>query len=134
MSQACFVDTFALLAMLNPSDTRHREAMAWFDASRRSLVITEWVLTELADGLSAARTRGTAVAVARRLRADSRVTIVESSAELFRRGLELYADRPDKYWSLTDCISFVVMQDYEIAEALTGDHRFEQAGFIALLK
>ena len=75
MSEACFVDTFALLAMLNPSDTRHREAMAWFDTSRRQLVITEWVLTELADGLSAARTRGTAVAVERRLRTDSRVTI-----------------------------------------------------------
>ena len=134
MSEACFVDTFALLAMLNPSDTRHREAMAWFDASRRPLVITEWVLTELADGLSAARTRGAAVAVERRLRADSRVTVIESSADLFRRGLELYADRPDKNWSLTDCISFVVMEDHQIAEALTADHHFEQAGFVALLK
>jgi len=35
MSQACFVDSFALLAMLNPADARHREAMAWFDVSRR---------------------------------------------------------------------------------------------------
>lgn len=95
MSEACFVETFALLAMLNPSDTRHREAMDWFNASHRPLVITEWVLTELADGLSAARTRGTAVTIKRRLRADARVTIVESSADLFRRGLELYTDRPD---------------------------------------
>ena len=35
---------------------------------------------------------------------------------------------------LTDCISFVVMQERGIAEALTGDHHFEQAGFAALLK
>jgi hypothetical protein len=50
------------------------------------------------------------------------------------RGWALYADRPDKYWSLTDCISFVVMKDHQITEALTGDHHFEQAGFVALLK
>ena len=134
MSRACLVDTFALLAMLNPSDARHREAMAWFNASRRPLVITEWVLTELADGLCAARTRGAAVTVERRLRSDARVTIVESSADLFRRGLELYADRPDQDWSLTDCISFVVMDDRGLTEALTADHHFEQAGFVALLK
>lgn len=108
--------------------------MAWFDASRRPLVVTEWVLTELADGLSAPRTRAAAVTVERRLRADARVTIIPSSADLFRRGFELYAGRLDKEWSLTDCISFVVMSDLAITEALTGDHHFEQAGFVALLK
>jgi len=46
----------------------------------------------------------------------------------------MYQRRPDKNWSLTDCISFVVMQDHGITEALTGDHHFEQAGFVALLK
>jgi len=49
-------------------------------------------------------------------------------------GVRLYAQRPDKEWSLTDCISFVVMRRHDITEALTGDHHFEQAGFIALLK
>jgi hypothetical protein len=82
--------------------------MRWFDGSRRPLVTTEWVLTELADGLCAARTRAAAVAVDQRLRSDPRVTIVASDADLFGRGFELYADRPD--------------------------HHFEQAGFIALLK
>jgi uncharacterized protein len=46
----------------------------------------------------------------------------------------LYHSRPDKRWSLTDCISFTVMKEEGIAEALTGDHHFEQAGFHALLK
>lgn len=53
---------------------------------------------------------------------------------LWRRGLGLYAARPDKAWSLTDCISFVVMTDRGLTEALTGDHHFEQAGFRALLR
>jgi predicted nucleic acid-binding protein len=48
--------------------------------------------------------------------------------------VDLYAERPDKGWSLTDCISFVVMRQQGITQALTGDHHFEQAGFTALLK
>src|SRR5947199_324028 len=49
-------------------------------------------------------------------------------------GIQLYSQRPDKEWSLTDCVSFVAMQRREITDALTKDHHFEQAGFVALLK
>jgi hypothetical protein len=49
------------------------------------------------------------------------------------RGLDLYRSRPDKDWPLTDCISFVVMAQRGITEALTGDHHFRQAGFTPLL-
>jgi hypothetical protein len=59
---------------------------------------------------------------------------VPASRELFDSGWALYQDRPDKDWSLTDCISFVAMRERGIIEALTGDHHFEQAGFRALLK
>jgi len=48
--------------------------------------------------------------------------------------VDLFAQRQDKDWSLTDCLSFVVMQDEGITQALTGDKHFEQAGFTALLK
>ena len=51
-----------------------------------------------------------------------------------RRGIMLHAQRPDKSWSLTDCISFEVMKHLDILEALTEDHHFEQAGFRALLR
>jgi len=53
---------------------------------------------------------------------------------LFERGIELYTARTDKQWSRTDCISFVVMKQRSIQDALTGDHHYEQAGFTALLK
>lgn len=134
MSAACFVDTFALLAALNPRDARHGEVVSWLSASRRPLATTEWVLTELADGMCLPRQRNAVLGVERRLRADARVTIIESSVATFRRGWDLYAARPDKEWSLTDCISFVVMRERGISEALTADHHFEQAGFVALLK
>jgi predicted nucleic acid-binding protein len=51
-----------------------------------------------------------------------------------RLGFALYGERLDKEWSLTDCISFVVMHDHQLTEAATADHHFEQAGFRALLK
>jgi predicted nucleic acid-binding protein len=53
---------------------------------------------------------------------------------LHLKAIELYSQRPDKEWSLTDCVSFITMQEHGLAEALTGDHHFEQAGFVALLK
>ena len=55
------------------------------------------------------------------------------SAELFDRGCELYTSRSDKEWSLTDCISFVVMKERGLTDALTPDRHFEQAGFKVLL-
>ena len=68
------------------------------------------------------------------LRENERVTIVPMGQELFDRGIELYGERLDKEWSITDCISFIVMREQGITDALTGDHHFEQAGFKALLK
>lgn len=66
--------------------------------------------------------------------ADEGVVLLPPDQILFDAGLELYASRSDKEWSLTDCISFVVMRERGITDALTGDHHFEQAGFVALLK
>ncbi|MBI1830457.1 MAG: hypothetical protein HYR84_03290 [Planctomycetes bacterium] len=68
------------------------------------------------------------------LQADPDIKIVRSAPSLLQQAVVLYRARLDKHWSLTDCTSFVVMKDLAIAEALTGDHHFEQAGFIALLK
>ena len=68
------------------------------------------------------------------LKRNPKVTIVPASQELFNRGVEFFRERPDKEWTLTDCTSFIVMQQGEMTDALTGDHHFEQAGFVALLK
>jgi predicted nucleic acid-binding protein len=129
-----FADTFVFLAMLTPGSFRHAASVRWLASSRHPLVLTEWILTELGDGLCRRDVRDRYVRMEQRLRADHRVTIVPATAALFGRGTHLYQRRPDKDWSLTDCISFVVMQEFAITEALTGDHHFEQAGFVALLK
>jgi hypothetical protein len=98
------------------------------------LVTTEWVLTEVGDALAAPVNRGLFLELLAALRADATVTILPASSALFERGVQLYGDRLDKGWSLTDCVSFVVMRQNNIADALTADHHFEQAGFVALLK
>jgi predicted nucleic acid-binding protein len=96
-------------------------------------ITTAWVVTELADALSAQAQRGIFLSLLESLRGNPEVTILPPTAETFGLGLELYAKRPDKDWSLTDCISFVVMKQRGISEALTGDRHFERAGFRALL-
>jgi predicted nucleic acid-binding protein len=68
------------------------------------------------------------------IRTSPEYIVLQATAPLFDAGLTLHAQRPDKEWSLTDCISFVVMEQRGIAEALAYDHHFEQAGFVALLR
>jgi predicted nucleic acid-binding protein len=132
---AVFADTFYFLAVRNSSDEYHGRAVAaTFQVRTRTLVTTAWVLTEVADALADPVNRGGFVSLMGSLAAKANVEILPSTQELFEEGVAFYASRPDKRWSLTDCISFVVMTERGIREALTGDHHFEQAGFQALLR
>jgi predicted nucleic acid-binding protein len=99
-----------------------------------TLVTTRWVLMEVADGLASTPARHEVRMLFEDLASDPMVLIVEPSGSLGQRGLDLYDARPDKEWSLTDCISFVTMADHGLTEALTGDKHFEQAGYVAVLK
>lgn len=128
-----FADSFFYLSLWNRYDACHERAKSVAGSHRGGTVTTAWVLTEVADALSHRRDRGGAVRFIETLRADPDCRIVPASQELFERGWELYVERQDKDWSLTDCISFVVMHDEGITEALTADHHFEQAGFAILL-
>ena len=66
------------------------------------------------------------------MRASRRVKIIPVSSGLFQRGLERMAERTDKDWSLTDCISFVVMEDEGLTELLTGGRYFDQGVAVLL--
>jgi predicted nucleic acid-binding protein len=129
-----FADTFALIAWLNPRDVAHPLVAAYLDGFTGRLVTTEWVLMELADALSAPEARTTAVAFLRAVRADQLFDVVGYVPAVYQAGFDLFATRPDKDWSLTDCISFGVMAERRLSEALTADHHFEQAGFRAVFK
>jgi len=129
-----FADTSYYIALTNPNDEYAGAACEYTRGFGGFLVTTAWVLTEVANHLRHAPNRQLVLSLFADLRDDRRVTIVPPTLEFFDRGLDLYRDRPDKDWSLTDCISFVVMQQRGMTEALTGDRHFEQAGFTALLR
>ena len=129
-----FADTFALIAWLNPRDAAHAVVTTYLDGFTGRLLTTEWVLVELADALSAPSARSTATTFLRAVRADPSFEIVGYDPAVYEAGFHLFANRPDKGWSLTDCISFAVMTERKISEVLTADHHFEQAGFQAVFK
>lgn len=99
---------------------------------RAQLVTTEFVFLEVANSLSAPSTRRQAVTLIDGLRSLPTVRIITAAADLLADGLTLYRQRSDKEWSLTDCVSFIVMRREQITQAFTSDHHFEQAGFTKL--
>jgi predicted nucleic acid-binding protein len=131
-----FVDTSYVYALINPSDQWHVRAAEWrtrIASEAHSLLTTEFVLTEIADGLSSLKFREAATKIIHTLRENPGVEIVPATPALFSAGLELFGSRPDKGWGLTDCTSFVAMTDRGLTQALTTDEHFRQAGFHALL-
>lgn len=135
MTGAYFLDTTYLLALLIPRDALHSRASDWREKLRRhSTLTTEYVLLEVLDALARRDARQAGLSVWDSVGADPLVTVIHSSPELMKQGLDLYRQRSDQDWQLTDCISFVVMQQHRIRDALTYDHHFEQAGFRALLR
>lgn len=132
--KAVFGDTAYFLALVNARDRLHQQAVAFNQVPPGPLLTTEWVLTELGNALAAPPTRERFLRLVAVLRAQPDVRIVPSSPELFERGCVLFSKRADKAWSLTDCISFVVMTDHDLEEALTADQHFEQAGFRRLMQ
>lgn len=129
-----FADTHFYIALLNRRDADHQAACEFYETQDISQIITTaWVLAELADGMAGGHSREVCANFIDFLRQDEETVIIEATADIFWRGFELYRQRPDKEWSLTDCISFVVMTGEGVMEALTGDRHFEQAGFGALL-
>ena len=129
-----FGDSFYFIALLNPADHYHTEALRVARTQARLLYTTTWVFVEVADALSSPGLRQHVRRSLGSIAAHPRTRLISANQTWYAKGMDLYADRPDKGWSLTDCISFAVMGELGLAEALTGDHHFEQAGFRALLK
>ena len=131
-----FLDTAYVNALVNTRDQWHQVAVEWqrqLAIEKRHLVTTEFVLIEIADGLAAIKFRQQASRVIGTLQTSPWVDVIPASSMLYARALALYRNRRDKDWGLTDCISFVVMAERDLTDALTTDSHFQQAGFRALL-
>ena len=129
---AWFVDAGYWIALVSTGDRWHRRARTLASGLRKPLVTTEAVLLEVGSALSKDPWRSLAVPLLAQIRSHPDITIVAVDQILAERAIALYASRMDKEWGLTDCVSFVIMHDRGITEALAADQHFVQAGFRAL--
>ncbi|MFN0012840.1 MAG: type II toxin-antitoxin system VapC family toxin [Phycisphaerales bacterium] len=130
-----FVDTAGLIALTNADDQHFETALgvqADLTAAGARLWTNEWVLAEFLAG-TRAKARRRALGAVDALRASPRWTVVCASTSDFAEALSLFRLRPDKHWSLVDCISINLCKRQRITHVFTSDHHFRQAGFRILL-
>jgi predicted nucleic acid-binding protein len=131
-----FVDSAHYIAALLPKDRLHEAAIDTANALRGSdFVTSDAVMMEVLAYVCerGANARDRAVRLVRLLRADTGTLVVPQTREPFDAGLDLYARRPDKGYSLTDAISMVICDGHGITQVLTHDRQFEQEGYEILL-
>ena len=134
-SSRLLLDTVFIQALLNRRDQYHAQAKAFLPQVRAALEVwvTEAVLIEVGNALSAIN-RTAAVQFIQQCYQTANLQVVSVDTRLLTRALQLYHERPDKTWGVTDCISFVVMQEQGLINAVTADEHFVQAGYRALLR
>jgi len=131
-----FADTFYWIALLLRSDAWHARVTAFNHTLQRDdiLFTTDAVILEFLAAFSSAGSymRQQAVARVEAMLANPYIQVVEVTRARLLEGLALYKDRPDKAYSLTDCLSMEVMRRAGLTEVLTNDHHFTQEGFHVL--
>ena len=132
-----FADTVYWGALFNQRDQWHHQALTFSHTLTRADQIwtSDAVLTEVLTMFSGAGEylrRGAARRV-RALLSSPNVVLIPATHELFLEGFSLYEARPDKGYSLTDCMSMQIMRREGLTEVLTNDHHFTQEGFQILL-
>lgn len=131
--QNYFADTVFWIALIVKQDQYHERARQWALRISGRITTTVAVLLETANALARPAWRVQCIALLEHLQQRPDVEVVSLSQELWQQSWTLYRERPDKAWSLTDCLSFQVMQGAGLANALTADDHFRQAGFRPVL-
>ena len=132
-----FADSGYWQAVINPRDDLHQKATELAKRIHPLHILTsEMVLVEVLNYFSGRGPdlRTTVVKMVDAISSDPNVTVVPQTRDLFRRAVQRFKSRSDKTWSVTDCASFLIMEERGIGEALAYDRDFEQAGFRALLR
>jgi uncharacterized protein len=130
------LDTSFILALENRDDPFHDRAKTLVRelAQVGAILVLHWgILLEIGDGYARIDRREKGCELLRRMVEDEGFRVVPLSESLLRDAIALYRQRQDKGWGLTDCISFTLMRQESIVDALTADVHFRQAGFTALL-
>lgn len=134
MLKRIFVDTVFVIALVNHKDRSHQQASVLAKQyEKHPLLVTDSVLIEIGNAL-AKNYKHDCIRIIEQFFDSEEMKVVRLTPFLFEQALELYRSYKDKAWGLTDCISFVVMKNEGITQALTFDRHFVQAGFQALMR
>ena len=134
---ALFADAFYWIALADFADSAHQRALTLTAKLAAShIVTTDEVLTEYLTFFSTALEplRREVAESVEGILSSSVIRVIPQSRDSFRSGLQLYRARPDKGYSLVDCISMQTMRKEGLTEVLTNDRHFEQEGFRALFR
>ncbi len=127
-----FLDTGFLIALEVADDQHHDQAIAFWASFQQSplpLVTTSYVFDESVTFFNSRGHHAKAVEIGRELLASPSVQFIHVDAPLLQQAWQWFQRHRDKRYSLTDCVSFVVMKRLRIRVALTFDRHFVQAGF-----
>lgn len=137
MAPEIFIDASYIIALVSITDRYHAQAAALANQLARSpvkLITSRAVLLEIGNALARQRFRQAGALLLTMIERDPQVEIVPLSETLYAQALQLFGAREDKEWSLVDCISFIIMQERHIGQALSADEHFRQAGYEPLLR
>ena len=137
MANKLFMDASYAIALVSPRDRHHGHASVIsreIETRRIQIVTTRAVTLEVGNALSRPALRSRGLALLDSLEGDPLIEVAPLSEELYERGRSFFLRHRDKDWGLTDCISFVVMRERGLTDALTADGHFRQAGFRPLLR
>ena len=132
-----FADAGYWIALMHAKDQHHKKALALAkELGPRRILTTQMVLTEALNTVAGYgdNIRKFAVDMVKGLSQNPDVEIFPQTASQFREAVQRYESRRDKKWGLTDCASFLVMEERSLNEALAHDRDFEQAGYKALMR
>jgi predicted nucleic acid-binding protein len=134
--RTALLDTSYVLALENKDDPHHERAKALDNQLLKedAILVLHWgILFEIADGYARVGRRARGLQLLAKFTGEEGYRLCPITESLLQGALSLYRARPDKNWGLTDCLSFVLMKQEGMTEALTADAHFQQAGFTALL-
>jgi predicted nucleic acid-binding protein len=137
--KSVFADTGFWVALLNQKDKWHEQSVSIYrslELQQVRVITSEIVLTELLNFFSkfSSTLRVEVALKVTQMKQHPNITVIPQNTRQFDRALKLYLEREDKEWSLTDCSSFLIMQELKITAALAHDKHFLQAGFQNLLR
>jgi uncharacterized protein len=130
------LDTSFIVALENKDDPHHARAKLLDGEllAENAVLLFHWgILLEIADGYARISRRAKGQELLAKFEKEEGYRLCPITKLLFQEAVALYRARSDKEWGLTDCISFQLMKQEGILEALTADVHFRQAGFTALL-